>query len=124
MAPLKLKKLLQQAELAAILAALTQGQAWGVADAQHQRLAGTFTGGEGIALTSAGQTIGWVYGAMAPVLARWLQYLIVQEEDKRALAQETLDRYREINLLYDLAEKMHATLDLQALADLVMAETQ
>ncbi len=124
MAPVKLKKLLHQPELATLLAEMAQGEAWGVTDAQGHLLAGSTQAGEGIGLTSEGQTLGWVYGSRATWLARWLQYVVTQEEEKRTLAQETLDRYREVNLLYDLAEKMHATLDLQALADLVIAETQ
>ncbi|MEN9217208.1 MAG: GAF domain-containing protein [Gloeomargarita sp. HHBFW_bins_162] len=124
MAPVKLKKLLQQPDLAAILTEMTQGQVWGVTDAEGSLLAGTVTDGDGIAITNEGQPLGWVYGTRAHLLARWLQYVVRQEQDKRTLAQETLDRYREVNLLYDLAEKMHATLDLQALSDLVMAETQ
>lgn len=124
MAQVKLKKLLHQPELAALLGEMTQGEAWGVTDAQGNPLAGTLSTGEGMEIISDGQPLGWVYGAMAPLLVRWLQYVVTQEQDKRTLAQETLDRYREVNLLYDLAEKMHATLDLQALADLVMAETQ
>ncbi|WP_247215512.1 protein kinase [Synechococcus sp. C9] len=124
MTQVKLKKLLHQPELAALLGEMTQGQAWGVTDASGNLLAGTLTGGTAAKIHNEGEILGWVYGSQATFLARWLQYVVNQEQAKRTLAQETLDRYREVNLLYDLAEKMHATLDLQALADLVIGETQ
>ncbi|MCP4351789.1 MAG: GAF domain-containing protein [Desulfobacterales bacterium] len=66
---------------------------------------------------------GWVCGQQgANVLADLLAYLAAQELEKRALVQETLDKYKEINLLYNISEKIAASLDLEKVAKLVIDE--
>jgi adenylate cyclase len=71
------------------------------------------------------ETIGSVYGSEAAgAIAQLLNYLAAKEVEKRALAQETLDRYKEITLLYDLSEKISADLKLDAVAELVLSEAQ
>lgn len=42
---------------------------------------------------------------------------------KRAIAQETLERYREINLLYNIGETIGACLDMEELCQLVLDES-
>ena len=74
-------------------------------------------------ITVDGSTIGWVEGprpsgAVASVLA----YACAREADKRALAREALDRYRELNLIYDLAEQIGATLEIDAVAAVAVDE--
>jgi hypothetical protein len=59
-----------------------------------------------------GEIIGWVEGDhLARGVAAVLSYASARETDKRSLAQEALDRYRELNLVYDLAERLSADLD-------------
>ncbi|MBF2096900.1 MAG: GAF domain-containing protein [Gloeomargaritaceae cyanobacterium C42_A2020_066] len=71
------------------------------------------------------ETLGYVIGETgAEALAALLSHLAAQELEKKALAQETLDRYKEVNLLYNLSEKINSTLDLKAIADLVLTEAQ
>ncbi len=66
---------------------------------------------------------GWVCGQeRASVLADLLTYLAAQELEKRALVQETLDKYKEINLLYNISEKIATSLDLKKVAKLVIDE--
>ena len=56
-----------------------------------------------------GATVGWVEGPRpAGAIAAVLSYACAREKDKRALAREALDRYRELNLIYDLAEQIGA----------------
>ena len=63
------------------------------------------------------RTVGWVEGPrVAAAVASVLSYAASREQDKRALAQEALDRYRELNLIYDLAEQIGATLEVEAVA--------
>ncbi|HEY9907155.1 MAG TPA: adenylate/guanylate cyclase domain-containing protein [Thermosynechococcaceae cyanobacterium] len=72
-----------------------------------------------------GTTIGSVRGGEAAgTIAQLLNYLAAKELEKRTLAQETLDRYKEITLLYDLSEKISASLELNAVAELVLNEAQ
>jgi putative methionine-R-sulfoxide reductase with GAF domain len=64
-----------------------------------------------------GRTVGWVEGPrVASAVASVMSYAASREQDKRALAQEALDRYRELNLIYDLAEEIGATLEVAAVA--------
>ncbi len=63
--------------------------------------------------------------AAATVLALLQQVftrLLERAIENRSLAQETLERYREINLLYNIGETISATLDPEAVPHLVLAE--
>ena len=51
-----------------------------------------------------------------------LRLIMEQALESRLLAQETLERYREINLLYNIGETIGASLDPDEIPDLVMAE--
>lgn len=70
-----------------------------------------------------GATVGWVEGPRpAGAVAAVLSYAASRETDKRALAREALDRYRELNLIYDLADQIGATLEVDAVAAVAVAE--
>ena len=70
-----------------------------------------------------GQPVGWVAGPHpASAIAAVLSYACAREADKRALAREALDRYRELNLIYDLADEIGATLETDAVARVAVAE--
>ncbi len=56
-------------------------------------------------------------------LRRTLDLLIIEGVAKRAIAQETLERYREINLLYNIGETIGACLDMDELGQLVLDES-
>ncbi len=56
-----------------------------------------------------GATLGWVAGGrLGRAVAAVLSYAAAREADKRSLAGEALDRYRELSLVYDLAERLNA----------------
>ena len=64
-----------------------------------------------------GRTIGTAEGgALARSVATVLSYAVSRELDKRALAREALDRYRELNLIYELAASVGAELSVDAVA--------
>ena len=70
-----------------------------------------------------GQTVGWVEGPRpAASIAAVLSYAASREADKRALAAEALDRYRELSLIYELAESLGATLEVDAVASVAAEE--
>lgn len=70
-----------------------------------------------------GATVGWVEGPRpAGSIAAVLAYAGAREEDKRSLAREALDRYRELNLIYDLADQIGAVLETDAIATVAVAE--
>lgn len=70
-----------------------------------------------------GATVGWVEGPRpAGSIAAVLSYAGARETDKRALAREALERYRELNLIYDLADQIGAVLEVDAIAQVAVAE--
>lgn len=70
-----------------------------------------------------GQAIGWVEGQrVAAAVAAVLGYAAAREHDKRSLAQEALERYRELNLIYDLADKIGANLNVASVAAVAIHE--
>ncbi len=56
------------------------------------------------------------------VLADALQQIMERASEGRSLAQETLERYREINLLYNIGETISASLDTDEIPHLVLEE--
>ncbi len=65
----------------------------------------------------------WVEGQrVAAAVAAVLGYAAAREQDKRSLAQEALERYRELNLIYDLADQIGATLETAAVAAVAIRE--
>jgi len=70
-----------------------------------------------------GEPVGWVEGQrVAAAIAAVLGYAAAREHDKRSLAQEALERYRELNLIYDLADQIGATLEIPAVAAVAVRE--
>ena len=70
-----------------------------------------------------GSPVGWVAGPRpAGGVAAVLSYACAREADKRALAREALDRYRELNLIYDLADEIGASLQTDAIARVAVTE--
>ena len=69
------------------------------------------------------KVIGWVSGGKrALTISKLLLYLATCEYEKKALGQETLSKYRELILLYDITEKLAASLDPQEVANLIIYE--
>ena len=76
-------------------------------------------------ITLADDVLGWVIGEPQPALAlaQLITYLAKKEVEKKTLASEVLNRYREINLLYNISEKLATTLELASVANLAIEET-
>ena len=73
----------------------------------------------------AGEVIGAVVSNEKTVqIAHLLSYLAEQEQSKKSLAKEVLDKYRELNLLSSLSQHLAACFDLKEIGNLVLAETQ
>jgi serine phosphatase RsbU (regulator of sigma subunit) len=69
------------------------------------------------------QAIGWVSGeSQSGPLADLVSYAAAQEEEKKSLAAEVLDRYRELNLLYHLSEALGNSPHPEAIARAALAE--
>lgn len=95
-----------------------------VKDADGIRLAG-YSGHshEEHELVLDGEVIGKVGGhAGASVIASVLTYMVNREAEKRSLAGDALDMYRELNLLYELSEKIGASLQVETIAMIAVKE--
>jgi GAF domain-containing protein len=72
-----------------------------------------------------GNIIGWVMGddRVLPIVSL-LNSLAALECEKKILARETLEKYREINLLYNISEKISTCLHLEEISGLVIEEVK
>lgn len=78
------------------------------------------------------EIVGWVVHCPTPdavngeeqavAIAAWLSYWVKQEFEKKSLANELLEKYQEIDLFYDIATQITASLELQEVAQLVIEE--
>jgi putative methionine-R-sulfoxide reductase with GAF domain len=94
--------------LASVDAAVTIHDAEGAVILQRGGPDGTGPTGSGAASRAEvavdGDLLGWVEGGRpARGIAAVLAYAAARERDKRSLANEALERYRELSLIYDLA---------------------
>jgi len=72
---------------------------------------------------AGGERIGTVEGGRsARAVAAVLSYAASRERDARALAQEALERYRELSLIYDLAGSIGSSLEVASIAGTAVAE--
>jgi len=70
-----------------------------------------------------GDVLGWVEGGrIARGIAAVLAYAAARERDKRSLANEALERYRELSLIYDLAATIGGHTDLGPIVETAVAE--
>ena len=111
MFPVKLKKLIANPELLAIFHNLTESldTPIGIFDLEGKTLAGRVDENpqEKYPIKIKNHVIGWVIGNSHTALIASIFNLIARQEDeKKSLAKEMLDKYEEINFLYDLAENL------------------
>jgi class 3 adenylate cyclase/putative methionine-R-sulfoxide reductase with GAF domain len=75
------------------------------------------------AVMAGNQLIGWVLGDdKASLVALTLSNLASSELEIKALGRETLEKYKEITMLYSITEKLAANLDPKEVAQLVVIE--
>jgi transcriptional regulator with GAF, ATPase, and Fis domain len=82
-------------------------------------------GHEKFSILMDGQAIGWVSGGQgSQALAHWLAHLADQAIEIESLADEALNRYREVNLLYSLSGKLTASLDPRSVCSVTLEESR
>ncbi|GER93250.1 sigma-54-dependent Fis family transcriptional regulator [hot springs metagenome] len=70
-----------------------------------------------------GETIAWISGGKAShIIANILSHLAEKERDIKCLAEETLNKYKELTMLYALNEKMAMSLELEKIGHVIIAE--
>ena len=126
--PKTLKRFLARREIAALLSeiATVAAASFAVCDNTGALLFGEDSVvGQEYALLLNGKRLGTVQGGPAARLtASLLDYLLLLERDKKAILREALERYKEINLLYEISERLAACLDPREAAALALEETR
>lgn len=122
-----LKKLLSKKELLAVINEVigAAGTPICVRDPEERLLAGVEINNPShkYPVEHETETIGWVSGdCKASAIASLLSYQAGAEVQKKTLARETLEKYKEITLLYSIAEKITSCLNLKEVAKLVIDE--
>ena len=119
---IRLRKLVRRDEVAAVLAAVSGGED-AVVDTKGRLLAGPERSGPSVEVTRPdGTPLGTVTGPRAAETAGALTALVGLEQERRELADEALDMYREVNLLYALGEVLATAADRTDLAARALRE--
>lgn len=95
-----------------------------VEDPDGRLLLGDSAGGdEVLPLSLNGQVLGRVRGGEgARVLAASLQLHLHQEQEKRTIVKETLERYKELTLLYGIAEKISTNMSPAEVGEMLLEQ--
>ncbi len=127
---INLRRLLLKPEVREILVPLLtgiQGEGCTIWDTAGQIPLSTQTleEGESYPIELSGEVLGWVRGGEgAKSVTKLLAYFAKTEQEKKQLAHEALDKYREITLLYNISQKLTACLDVKEVAKVVLDEAQ
>jgi transcriptional regulator with GAF, ATPase, and Fis domain len=71
------------------------------------------------------QVLGWVNGSKkVEALAQLINYIIRQEWQQKKLAQEVLDKYEELNLLYDISAKIADCKGIYEVTELIVEQVK
>ncbi|OUL18365.1 GAF domain-containing sensor histidine kinase [Nostoc sp. 106C] len=71
------------------------------------------------------EIIGWVIGDQKSAgIAALVSYLAQQQQDKKVVVRELLEKYEEIDLFQDLSTQVTASLDVQEISRLVIEEAR
>jgi len=74
-------------------------------------------------ITANGVGLGWITGDKGALnIGKYISLLANNEADKKKLADETLQVYKEVNVLYNISEKIVATMGIKDVARLVLHE--
>lgn len=121
-----LRRLLRRDSLAQLISrmAIEKGGDVVITDADGEVIVGDQLAAEGASadVQVEGRVIGHVYGTEAPHIADILTVQAEQYLENRALATDTLEKYKEITMLYDVSERILALPDAQQIAQLVCEE--
>ncbi|MBD2040619.1 GAF domain-containing protein [Microcoleus sp. FACHB-672] len=129
MAQVSLKKIISKKECLSALQNLiaVMGKAISVEDTDGKILIGSEVKNlnEKYSVEVSDEVIGWVSGdESASAVAGLLSYLANKELEKKTLALELLDKYRESEFFYETSQKITASLDLKEVTKLIVEEAQ
>jgi sigma-B regulation protein RsbU (phosphoserine phosphatase) len=125
MSQVNLKRLLKKKEVLPIVDNVIKAIGAGISiyDAKGNLLIGNEVSAEQerLPIEIGDQTIGWIVGTQASddTIISLIRFLANNEIDKKRLASEVLNKYTEINLFYELSEKITANLEIPAVIKII-----
>jgi len=123
-----LRRVLRKPAVAAYLAEKQArlGAGHAITDVQGNHLWGDAAGAVGPSdkVELGGNVIAHVHGPARSELAQLVQVLATQDADTRALARESLDRYKELTMLYSLSEKIIGARDTSEIGAVACREAE
>lgn len=126
MVKVTLKKILSKKEVSSMVAGIIEATdaTLNIYDANGSLLIGNGSDKtDRYSVKLAGGEIGWVNGnGNGSSIAALLAFLAERELTRKSLANEILDNYKEINLLYNVSEKMVGCLDSKEVTKLIIDE--
>lgn len=126
MVKVTLKRVLSKKEVSSMVAGIIEatGTPLSIYDADSSLLIGDGSNNlDRYSVKLAGEEIGWVTGnGNGSSVAALLTLLAGKELTEKSLANETLENYKEINLLYNVSEKMVGCLDSKEVTKLIIDE--
>ena len=127
MAQINLKKVLNKKDIQGVIKNIANaiGTSICVEDIQGKKLLGTLADDSAnkYPVELAGEVIGWVSGEeKAAAVADMIGYIMKQELEKKGIANELLDKHKEIERLHDIYTQITACVELKDLAELVIEE--
>ncbi len=119
-----LKRLLRRDSVGALLDGVAGQGDLAVSGEDGALLFGRDPGDEGEAwpVVADGQTLGQVRGAGAAQVAAILGLLAEQAQESRALAADSLEKYKELTMLYQLSAKLFSLSDVGQVVALIRSE--
>jgi len=74
-------------------------------------------------LINDSETVGYVFGnAKSAAVAQFINYSLQREVERKSLATEVLEKYREINFLYKIGDKLSNCLTVEQISNLLLDE--
>jgi len=124
---ISLKRIISKKEVSSLLSGIYNfsGTDLCIKDAEQNIIAGNYSCDShyNYPVELDGNIIGWVCGEEnASVIAGLLNHLASLEFEKKALANETLHKYKEITMLYDFSEKVASCLDSKEISKFIISE--
>jgi sigma-B regulation protein RsbU (phosphoserine phosphatase) len=127
-----LSKLVGKKEMARIINDIIQsmGVSVGIYTSEGELLLGDAEEGDEdesqrLPIKLSDEVVGWVSGGeQAKGVATLLSFMSAKEIERKQLAEEILSKYKEINLFYQLSEKITASLELPVVCNLIIEEAR
>jgi class 3 adenylate cyclase/putative methionine-R-sulfoxide reductase with GAF domain len=129
MAKISLKKLLSKKQIYSLVNGIigAVGEPLSIQDNSGNTLYGDIHTGDRpkFAIRFERNTVGWVAGGeKARPVALFVSYLLTKEIEKKEIARDTLQKYKELSIIYKLSEKINTVLDQREVAKLILEEAK